>query len=126
MSPRMRRALPVTGLLLGVAMGLANVMGYVFVALVSATLGPADFGGFSALNTYGVLLAMPAGAFQVVVARRQTRAHRESGEHVTALTTATVVGIVLALATIATAPLLTDILRLAHDQRTSCWRGFSI
>ncbi|HIZ98387.1 MAG TPA: oligosaccharide flippase family protein [Candidatus Janibacter merdipullorum] len=112
MSPRMRRALPVTGLLLGVAMGLANVMGYVFVALVSATLGPADFGGFSALNTYGVLLAMPAGAFQVVVARRQTRAHRESGEHVTALTTATVVGIVLALATIATAPLLTEILRL--------------
>lgn len=112
MTSRVRRALPVAGLSLGVAMGLANVMGYVFVALVSATLGPADFGGFSALNTYGVLLAMPAGAFQVVVARRQTRAHRTGDRQVTGLTTSAIVGVVLALATIASAPLLSDLLRL--------------
>lgn len=112
MSPRLRRALPIAGLSLGLAMGLANVMSYVFVALVSSTLGPADFGGFSALNTYGVLLAMPAGAFQVVVARRQTRAHREADQQITALTTSAVVGVLLAAATIASAPLLTDILRL--------------
>lgn len=112
MSPRMRRALPVAGLSLGLAMGLANVMSYVFVALVSSTLGPADFGGFSALNTYGVLLAMPAGAFQVVVARRQTRVHREADQQITALTTSAVVGLLLAAATIASAPLLTDVLRL--------------
>lgn len=112
MSPRMRRVLPFAGLGLGLAMGLANVMGYVFVALVSASLGPADFGGFSALNTYGVLLAMPAGAFQVVIARRQTRAHRESDRQVTGLTTSATVGIVLATATIATAPLLSGLLRL--------------
>lgn len=112
MSPRLRRALPIAGLSLGLAMGLANVMSYVFVALVSSTLGPADFGGFSALNTYGVLLAMPAGAFQVVVARRQTRAHREADQQITALTTSAIVGVLLAAATIASAPLLTDILRL--------------
>lgn len=112
MSPRMSRVLPLAGLGLGLAMGLANVMGYVFVALVSASLGPADFGGFSALNTYGVLLAMPAGAFQVVIARRQTRAHRQADRQVTGLTTSTTVGIVLAAATIATAPLLSDVLRL--------------
>lgn len=112
MSPRMSRVLPLAGLGLGLAMGLANVMGYVFVALVSASLGPADFGGFSALNTYGVLLAMPAGAFQVVIARRQTRAHREADRQVTGLTTSATVGIVLAAATIATAPLLSDVLRL--------------
>lgn len=112
MSPRMRAALPVAGLGLGLAMALANVMGYVFVALVSSSLGPADFGGFSALNTYGVLLAMPAGAFQVVIARRQTHAHRESGRQVTGLRTSTLVGLVLALATVATAPLLSDLLRL--------------
>lgn len=112
MSARARRILPVTGLVLGLAMGLANVMSYVFVALVSSTLGPADFGGFSALNTYGVLLAMPAGAFQVVVARRQTRAHREAGEQVTALTTSAVVGLVLAGTTITSAPLIADVLRL--------------
>ncbi len=112
MSSRTRRALPFAGLLLGVAMGLANVMSYVFVALVSATLGPADFGGFSALNTYGVLLAMPAGAFQVVVARRQTRVHRDADQQVTALVTSAVVGVTLAAATIAAAPLITGILRL--------------
>lgn len=112
MSSRTRRALPFAGLALGLAMGLANVMSYVFVALVSATLGPEDFGGFSALNTYGVLLAMPAGAFQVVVARRQTRAHVDADQQVTALTTSACVGLVLALATIACAPLLTHVLRL--------------
>ncbi|WEV79216.1 oligosaccharide flippase family protein [Janibacter cremeus] len=112
MTSRTRQVLPTAGLLLGVAMGLANVMGYVFVALVSATLGPADFGGYSALNTYGVLLAMPAGAFQVIVARRQTRMHRDLQRHVTGLGSSLVVGLVLAAITIALAPLLRDLLRL--------------
>lgn len=112
MLARTRRALPLAGLVLGVSMGLANVMGYVFVALVSATLGPADFGGYSALNTYGILVAMPAGAFQVVVARRQTRAHRAGGRHLTGLGSALLVGTVLAVITIAGAPLLRDVLRL--------------
>lgn len=112
MPSRARRVLPVAGLSLGLAMGLANVMGYVFVALLSAALGPADFGGFSALNTYGVLLAMPAGAFQIVVARRQTRAHRDADGQVTALTTSAVVGLALAAVTIASAPLISDLLRL--------------
>ncbi|TWP37126.1 lipopolysaccharide biosynthesis protein [Leekyejoonella antrihumi] len=58
------------GLLLGVAMGSANVLGYVMVLLLSRSLGPSDFGGYSALSTYGVMLAIPAGAFQVVIARR--------------------------------------------------------
>ena len=109
---RTLRMLPTAGLVLGLAMGLANVMGYVFVALVSSTLGPADFGGFSALNTYGVLLAMPAGAFQVVVARRQTRTDREESRQVTGARSALVVGLTLAAATIACAPLLRDVLRL--------------
>lgn len=58
------------GALLGVAMGVSNALGYLLVLLLSRTLGPADFGGYSALSTFGVLLAIPAGAFQVVVARR--------------------------------------------------------
>lgn len=112
MPTRARRVLPFAGLTLGVAMGLANVMSYVFVALVSSTLGPADFGGFSALNTYGVLLAMPAGAFQVVVARRQTTTDREIGSQVTGLLPALAVGFTLAAATIAVSPLIRDGLRL--------------
>ncbi len=58
------------GALLGVAMGLSNALGYLLVMLLSRTLGPEDFGGYTALTTLGVLLAIPAGAFQVVVARR--------------------------------------------------------
>ncbi len=112
MPTRPRRAIPFAGLGLGAAMGLANVMSYVFVALVSSTLGPEDFGGFSALNTYGILLAMPAGAFQVVVARRQTPRDREDGRHLTGLLPSLGVGILLAVATIAIAPLLRDLLRL--------------
>lgn len=112
MTSRARRALPVAGLVLGLSMGLANVMGYVFVALVSSTLGPADFGGFSALNSYGVLLALPAGAYQLVVARRQSPRFRASGRHVTGLRSALAVGSVLALVTIALSPALAHQLRL--------------
>lgn len=60
----------ILGALLGVAMGMSNALGYLLVVLLSRTLGPEDFGGYTALNTFGVLLAIPAGAFQVVVARR--------------------------------------------------------
>ncbi|MFJ6131177.1 MATE family efflux transporter [Janibacter terrae] len=112
MTSRARRALPVAGLVLGASMGLANVMGYVFVALVSSTLGPADFGGFSALNTYGVLLALPAGAYQLVVARRQGARYRVTDRHVTGLRSALAVGSVLALVTIALSPVLAHQLRL--------------
>nr|WP_279672362.1 oligosaccharide flippase family protein [Flexivirga meconopsidis] len=51
-------------------MGMSNVLGYLVVMLLSRPLGPAEFGGYTALSTYGVLLSIPAGVFQVVVARR--------------------------------------------------------
>ncbi|RNI24590.1 hypothetical protein EFY87_02415 [Flexivirga caeni] len=51
-------------------MGMANALGYVVVMLLSRPLGPGEFGGYTALSTYGVLLSIPAGVFQVVVARR--------------------------------------------------------
>ncbi|MFC6713929.1 oligosaccharide flippase family protein [Branchiibius cervicis] len=55
---------------LGVAMGVANAVGYLVVLLLSRSLGASDFGGYSALSAYGVLLSIPAGAFQVIIARR--------------------------------------------------------
>ncbi|TWE12627.1 lipopolysaccharide biosynthesis protein [Rudaeicoccus suwonensis] len=61
------------GAVLGVAMGMSNALGYLVVMLLSRPLGPAEFGGYTALSTYGVLLAIPAGVFQVVVARRLSR-----------------------------------------------------
>ena len=55
-------------LLLGIAMGFTSAMGFLFVLLISRVLGPSDFGAFSALNNIGLVLAIPAGAFQVVIA----------------------------------------------------------
>ena len=60
---------PKSGAALGITMALANVLSYVFVLVLSRALGPADFGGFSALSAYGIVLSVPAGALQVIVAR---------------------------------------------------------
>ena len=62
-----------SGALLGLGMAGASALGYVFVVIISRALGPADYGGFSAFNSIGLVLAIPAGAFQVVYARRVAR-----------------------------------------------------
>lgn len=73
---------------LGIAMGLANAIGYVFVLLLSHALGREDFGAFGSLNTIALLLAIPAGAFQVVTARHVAHPERQG----TGLTQAVGVG----------------------------------
>ena len=50
-------------------MFIANVMSYAMVLILGRHLGPADFGGYSALTAYGLVLAVPAGALQVITAR---------------------------------------------------------
>ncbi|MBO1754065.1 oligosaccharide flippase family protein [Allobranchiibius sp. CTAmp26] len=87
----------VLGALLGVAMGVSNALGYLLVLMLSRTLGPEDFGGYSALSTFGVLLAIPAGAFQVVIARRVAASARH--EVTTGLRLASGVSVVLFAAT---------------------------
>lgn len=93
---------------LGVAMAFANVVSYLVVLALSRSLGPQDFGGFSALSAYGIVLAVPAGAFQVVVARRMSVDHRDMG----GVRAAVWVGAGLAAVTLAATPLLTEALRL--------------
>lgn len=86
---------------LGVAMGLANAIGYLVVLLLSRSLGAADFGGYSALSSYGVLLSVPAGAFQVIVARRIAIGRPgeiTSGLRATLLLSGLAVGVTVALA----------------------------
>ena len=58
------------GVVLAVAMGLGNLLSYVFVLILTRALGPAGFGAYSALITLGIVLVIPAGALQVVIARR--------------------------------------------------------
>lgn len=111
--------------LLGVAMGAANVMSYLFVALLSSTLGPADFGGFSALNTVGILCAMPAGAMQLVVARRQGEAARRDGRATSGAALSAVVGLVLATAVVLLAPALRDAFHL-ESAASAVWLGLTL
>lgn len=67
------RRLLTSSLVLGVAMALSNGLSYLFVVILSRGLGPEEFGAFSAVNNAGLLLAIPAGALQIVVARHQKR-----------------------------------------------------
>ena len=96
------------GLLLGVCLGAGNVLGYAFALLVSRGLGPDDFGAFSAVNNLGLLLTLPAGAFQVVIARHQAN---HEFRH-TGLGMALAMGATLAALTIALSPLAVHVFDL--------------
>ena len=101
----------VLGAVLGVAMGISNALGYLLVLMLSRTLGPADFGGYSALSTAGVLLAIPAGAFQVVIARRVSGA--DDTESTTGIRAALGISTVLFAGTAVAAPALAAVFHLA-------------
>ena len=47
------------GVVLAVAMGLGNLLSYVFVLILTRALGPAGFGAYSALITLGIVLVIP-------------------------------------------------------------------
>ncbi|KYH44351.1 hypothetical protein AZH51_07380 [Branchiibius sp. NY16-3462-2] len=89
---------------LGIAMGAANAIGYLVVLLLSRSLGAADFGGYSALSAYGVLLSIPAGAFQVIIARRI--ALDRTGEVTSGLRATLLLSAVATVVTVAIAPAL--------------------
>lgn len=57
-------------LVLGAAIAVANLLAYAFTLLLTRALGPADFGAFYAINSTALILAIPTGALQIVVARR--------------------------------------------------------
>ncbi|MBC9224829.1 hypothetical protein GL325_00710 [Aeromicrobium sp. 636] len=118
---RLSRPRPGSGAALGVTMAVANVLSYVFVLILSRALGPSDFGGFSALSAYGIVLSVPAGALQVIVARHVAGAP----PHSRGLRTALVVGVALAAATIIAAPLLADAFRL-DTTWSAVWLGLTL
>lgn len=94
--------------LLGLGMGTASALGYVFVLLVSRALGPSDFGGFSSLNSIGLALAIPAGAFQVMYASRVAR----RGAVAFDLRLPVIVGVGVCLATVVASPALAHVTRV--------------
>ncbi len=110
-----------SGAALGITMAFANVLSYVFILVLSRAFGPADFGGFSALSSYGIVLSVPAGALQVIVARHIAGAPPNSR----GLRTSIVVGTTLAGATILAAPLLTSAFRL-DSYWSAIWLGLTL
>lgn len=112
---------PLSGAALGVTMAAANALSYVFVLILSRAFGPADFGGFSALSAYGIVLSVPAGAFQVIVARHVAR----KDSHTSGIRLALLIGVGLAGATIVASPLLTESFRLASTG-SAMWLGLTL
>ena len=94
--------------LLGLGMGTASALGYLFVVILSRALGPADFGGFSSLNSIGLALAIPAAAFQVMYASRVAR----RGAAAFDLRLPLLVGAVMCLATVVLSPFLAHVTRV--------------
>ena len=71
--PRIVRRLLAThrlNLWLGLAVAVANVLGYAAVVIISASFGPAAFGAVGALTSLGVITGIPAGTLMVIVAGR--------------------------------------------------------
>lgn len=97
-----------SGALLGLGMAAASAMTYVFVVILSRALGPADFGGFSSFNSIGLVLAIPAGAFQVIYARRIAR----QGPPAFDLRLPILVGVAACLITVTLSPVLAHVTRV--------------
>ena len=102
-------------------MAVANALSYIFVLIVSRAFGPADFGAYSALSAYGVVLAVPAGALQVVVARHVAR-HDSSA---TGIRLAVWIGALLAGATFLASPALQKAFEL-DTAWAAVWLGMTL
>ena len=89
-------------------MAAASALSYVFVVILSRALGPADFGGFSSFNSIGLVLAIPAAAFQVLYAGRVAR----RGPAAFDLRLPLLVGAVGCLLTVALSPVLAHVTRV--------------
>ncbi|MBW3590015.1 MAG: glycosyltransferase [Actinobacteria bacterium] len=58
------------GFLLFVALTVANLSNYFFHVVVSRMLGPEDYGALGALLSAFIIISVPAGALQVVIAKK--------------------------------------------------------
>ena len=92
-------------------MALSNVFSYLLVVILSRSLGPEQFGGYTALASILVLIAVPMSAFQVVVARQPAH-HAPGSPSTTATALAALTGTVIALLVTLTAPVTADLLHL--------------
>lgn len=97
-----------SGAVLGITMALANALSYAFALILSRAFGPADFGAFSVLSSYGIVLSVPAGAFQIIVARHVA----SQDSRVSGVRLALLIGSTLAAVSIVASPFLREVFRL--------------
>ncbi|MFN8081244.1 MAG: hypothetical protein U0Q19_16930 [Kineosporiaceae bacterium] len=101
-----------SGVAVGVASAVGNVAGYLLVLVLARRLAPADFGAVGALLNLGVIAAVPAIGWQLVVARRTAA---DPGGRLAVVRGSLVIGWGVAASVVAAAPLLTRSLRLEDD-----------
>lgn len=90
-------------------MAMANVLGYVSVILVSGKFGPSAFGAVAALTNLGIIAAIPAGALQVLVARRSSNGHDSTA----AYALSALVGAVVWILIVVSSPVLARVFDLS-------------
>jgi glycosyltransferase involved in cell wall biosynthesis/O-antigen/teichoic acid export membrane protein len=81
-------------LLLFVALALLNGSNYLFHVLVSRLLGPSDYGALAALVAVVMVLSIPIGVVQTVVAERVASVRRSGADEVDAVAAATTKAVV--------------------------------
>jgi len=117
------RSLGRAGVLVGVASAAANVLGFVFLALLSRAYSPAQFGEVSALLGVGAIGAVPAVAVQLLIARQLAAA--PSGADVVSGRAVLALGSVLFAAVLLATPVLRPVLHI-HATASLLWVGLSL
>lgn len=113
MSGTGRSSLARGGVLLGVAAGLSNALGYALTVVYTRSFGPAEYGALGALLGVALIGGIPAGGLQYVLARRTAAQDLGPGENERAgLRLAAAVGAVLTVVTIALSPVAKALLHL--------------
>lgn len=118
------------GFLLFAALTLANVSNYVFHVVISRLLGPEDYGALGALLSAFIIVSVPAGALQVLVAKRisQLRAtgdpSRAGGVLVAMLRGAAAIALVAGAVVAAASPLTRDFMKLRSLTPALIFAGF--
>ena len=106
------------GFLLFSALTLANLSNYVFHVVISRLLGPEDYGALGALLSAFIIVSVPAGALQVLVAKRISvlrasgDSSRAGGLLLAMLRSAGTIALLSGVAVAAASPLIRDFMRL--------------
>ncbi len=122
--PRGARKFTQESVLFLLALGLLNASNYVFHIAVSRLLGPSEYGALAALLAIVMVLSVPFGVIQTVVAK-QTATLRAAGRHgeIGGLSAGTLKGLVpvawaSALVALALAPLFAAFLHIGFGTAT--------